>query len=101
MNKPLAKETREQFNECVTMALVQEELIRGLVLQLLIAEELGPEGCRHTGFNDALCKMSARVLGTLPKAKERFRLWQRCRDMTDAEVAERVLEMLERWKRDG
>jgi hypothetical protein len=96
--KGAMNEAREQFNEGVTTALLHDEIVRGLVLQMLIAEELGPEGCYHTGFNGALYKGLAGLLGTVPKPRDRFRLWQRCRDMGDAEIAEAVLEMLERWR---
>jgi hypothetical protein len=98
-----AEATRKQFNEDVTAALVEDELIRSAVLLLLIAEELGPEGCWDTGFYDTLVKFTARLLAKVPKAKERFRLLQRCRDMTDAEVAERIQKMIETMeaRRDG
>ena len=58
------------------------------VLQGLIADELGPAGCLHTGFYDALQKMNAKLLWKIPNSKTRHRVFQRSRDMGDEEIAE-------------
>ena len=41
-------------------------LLRLLILQRLIARELGYSGCRHTGFFDMVVKMNLRLLGRVP-----------------------------------
>ena len=63
-------------------------LSRTFVLQSLVAEELGPAGCLHTGFYDALQKMNAKLLWKIPNSKTRHRVFQRSRDMGDEEIAE-------------
>jgi DNA-binding XRE family transcriptional regulator len=63
-------------------------LLRSFVLQGLIADELGPAGCLHTGFYDALQKMNARLLGKIPNSKLRHRVFQCSRDMGNEEMLE-------------
>ena len=41
-------------------------LLRFLILQRLIARELGFPGCQHTGFFDMIVKLNLRLLGRVP-----------------------------------
>ncbi len=73
-------------------------LLRTLVLQTLIAEELGPAGCLHTGFYDTLQKTNAKLLWKIPNTKTRQRVFQQFRDMGEEEIAERVHKAVEAAK---
>ena len=56
-------------------------LLRLLILQRLIARELGYSGCRHTGFFDMVVKMNLRLLGRVPNPRTRRRLFQESKDI--------------------
>ena len=73
-------------------------LLRAFVLQGLIADELGPAGCLHTGFYDALQKMNAKLLWKIPNSKTRHRVFQRSRDMGDEEIIEYAKRAMEAAK---
>jgi hypothetical protein len=68
------------------------------VLQTLIADELGPVGCLHTEFYDAIQKMNAKLLWKIPHSKTRHRVFQRSRDMGDEEIAECIKKAAEAHK---
>ena len=73
-------------------------LLRAFVLQGLIAAELGPDGCLHTGFYDSIQKMNAKLLWKIPNTKTRHRVFQRSRDMEDEEIREHVKRAMEALK---
>ena len=72
----------------VSEILAHALIARGAFLAGLIADELGPVGCLHTGFYDALQKMNAKLLWKIPNSKTRNRVFQRSRDTKDEEIAE-------------
>ena len=73
-------------------------LLRAFVLQGLIADELGPAGCLHTGFYEALQKMNAKLLWKIPNSKTRHRVFQRSSDMGNEEMIEYAKRAVEALK---
>ena len=73
-------------------------LLRAFVLQGLIADELGPAGCLHTGFYDALQKTNAKLLWKIPNSKTRHRVFQRSSDMGNEEIIDYTKRAMEALK---
>ena len=82
----------------VSQNLPHALILRAAVLLGLIADELGPDGCLHTGFYDTLQKMTAKSLWKIPNSKTRHRVFQRSRDMGNEEIAEYVKRAAEALK---
>jgi transcriptional regulator with XRE-family HTH domain len=68
-------------------------LLRIFVLLRAIVDELGYGGCRATGFNDTLQKMSLDLLDCVPDKRLRRRIYKAARDVV-SKGDEQVLSLL-------
>jgi transcriptional regulator with XRE-family HTH domain len=75
--------------------------LRFLVVQGLIAEEIGAEQYFHVGISDMVQKTIAKTLFRVPNSKLRHRIFERSREMSDKEIrayAEKALAALQESK---
>ena len=69
-------------------------MLRSLHLLMLIAEELGPEGCEATGFNMLLEKSKIKMTSHIMDRKARYRLLRRVREMSIDKVENTILRLI-------